>query len=76
LNIDLLAAASQLAHYLAKLDDRSRQMALQNLQTSSPELYETVVGMLNSLGVGQQAPAGQPLPEQRLPTRSPGAALI
>lgn len=76
LNIDLLATASQIAHYLAKLDDNSRQMALQNLQASSPELYETVVGMLSSLGVGQEAPAGQPLPEQRPPMRAPGAALI
>jgi hypothetical protein len=75
-NIDLLATASQIANYLAKLDENSRQMALQNLQASSPDLAELVMSMLSSLMGGQAAPAGQPLPEQRPPMRAPGAALI
>lgn len=76
MNIDLLAAAQQIANYLVGLDENSRQMALANLQQRSPELYETVLGMLNSMQGGQGETAGRPLPEQRPPMRSPGAALI
>jgi hypothetical protein len=75
MNVDLLATANQIANYLAGLDENSRQQALANLQQQSPELYETVVGMLNTLLSGQ-APAGRPLPEARPPMRAPGAALI
>lgn len=75
MNVDLLAQAQRIAQYLIELDENSRTMALMQLRQQSPEFYQTVLGLMQSMMSGS-SPAGKPLPEQRPPQRGPESALI
>lgn len=75
-NVDLLAQAQYVAQYLIRLDENSRTMALMSLRQQSPEFYQTVLGLMQSMMAGASGPAAQPLPEQLPPRRGPEAALI
>jgi hypothetical protein len=75
-NVDLLAQAQYVAQYLMKLDENSRTMALMNIRQQSPEFYQTVLGLMQSMTGGSPGAAGEPLPEQRAPRRGPEAAMI
>jgi hypothetical protein len=78
MNVDLLAQAQYVANYLLQLDENSRLMALMGLRKQSPEFYQTVLGLMQSLmsGGGSPGAAAEPLPEQRPPQRGPEAAAI
>jgi hypothetical protein len=56
MNMDLLATAQQLAQYMLSLDENSRLMALMQLRQQSPDLYQVVLGLIQS-GMSQAAPA-------------------
>ena len=76
-NLDLLAAARSTASYVNTLPPTSRDAYLMNLRAQSPEMYETVLSMINmGGGNGAKNTAGEALPEQRPPRRGPGTALV
>jgi len=77
--MDIVQVAQQLAQQIAGMDPQSQQLALQNIQSQSPELAQLVQQFLSQMGVTPgQAAQGQapttavdmrPLPEQRGPRR-------
>jgi hypothetical protein len=76
-NVDLLYQAQQVATQLVQMDENSRLMALMNLRQQSPDFYQVVLGIMQQLmSGGGPEPAAEPLPEQQLPQRGAGSALI
>jgi hypothetical protein len=76
MNVDLLAAAQQVAGYLLQLDENSRLMALMQMRQQQPEFYQTVLQLMQSMIGSGNGAAGQPLPEQKPPQRGPESAQI
>ena len=67
----------QLAKQIHELPEARRQMALNQLQLTQPELHRKVVEILARLdGQQQMDRAMKPLPEQLPPRRGPGSQLI
>ena len=76
MNVDLLAQAQQVAGYLMQLDENTRLMALMQMRQQSPEFYQVVLGLMQSMAQGGGSPAGEPLPEQKPPQRGAESAAI
>jgi hypothetical protein len=78
-NVDLLHAARQIADRVSAMPQTERPGVLVRLKQHSPELHDTVLGLMMSGSNGPShasAAAARPLPEQRTPRRGPEASLI
>ena len=79
MNVDLLYVARQLADRISKLTPAEKPITLRRLQERSPELHDTVVGLMMSGANGPtaaSAASARALPGQKPPQRGPEAALL
>jgi hypothetical protein len=79
MNVDLLYVARQLADRISRLTPAEKPITLRRLQERSPELHDTVVGLMMSGANGPtaaSAASARALPGQKPPQRGPEAALL
>ena len=79
MNVDLLYVARQLADRIARLTPAEKPVTLRRLQERSPELHDTVVGLMMSGANGPtaaSAASARALPRQKPPQRGPEAAMV
>jgi len=79
MNVDLLYMARQLADKISRLTPAEKPVTLRRLQERSPELHDTVVGLMMSGANGPtaaSAASARALPMQRPPQRGPEAAMV
>jgi hypothetical protein len=79
MNVDLLYVARQLADRISRLTPAEKPVTLRRLQERSPELHDTVVGLMMSGANGPtaaSAASARALPKQRPPQRGPEAAMV
>jgi len=74
MNVDLIAQAQMVAGQLMRMDENSRTMVLMNLRQQSPEFYQVVLGLMQSMVAG--GPTAEPPPEQQAPQRGREAAAV
>ena len=79
MNVDLLYVARQLADRISRLTPAEKPVTLRRLQERSPELHDTVVGLMMSGANGPtaaSAASARGLPKQKPPQRGPEAAMV
>ena len=79
MNVDLLYVARQLADRISRLTPAEKPVTLRRLQERSPELHDTVVGLMMSGANGPtaaSAASARALPKQSSPQRGPEAAMV
>jgi len=78
-NVDLLYVARKLADKISRLTPAEKPVTLRRLQERSPELHDTVVGLMMSGANGPTAASAataRSLPMQKPPQRGAEAALV